>query len=42
MPSDMWQQVWQMLSEGIGDLETEEQALKKLVKNAVVQQDREF
>ena len=42
MPSDMWQQVWQMLSEGIADLEAEEQALKKLVKDAVVQQDREF
>ena len=34
--------MWQLLSEGIAGLEAEEQALKSLVKDAVVQQDREF
>ena len=42
MPSNMWQQVWQILCEGIGNLEAEEKALREMVKKAVVQQDREF
>ena len=41
MPSDVWQQVWQIMCEGIDDFETEEKALREMVKEAVDQQDRE-
>ena len=42
MPSNVWQQVWQIMCEGISNFETEEKALREMVKKAVVQQDREF
>ena len=41
MPSDMWQQVRQIMCEGIDDFQQEEKALREMVKKAVEQQDRE-
>ena len=42
LPADMWQQAFGIMGENVGKLEKEEKDLKRILKAAAEQQDREF